>query len=57
MSNKLELKIKEDGTLGIYAKENLFKSEKIIVIPKNHILTSFDDYPRSYFFYEMGDNR
>eukprot|EP01017_Pseudomicrothorax_dubius_P036593 TRINITY_DN5256_c0_g1_i1.p1 TRINITY_DN5256_c0_g1~~TRINITY_DN5256_c0_g1_i1.p1 ORF type:complete len:566 (-),score=165.96 TRINITY_DN5256_c0_g1_i1:149-1846(-) len=53
ISTKLEVRQKEDGTFGIFAKEDLEFLEPLMRISKDNILTAFDNYPRSYFFWEM----
>eukprot|EP01016_Furgasonia_blochmanni_P047626 TRINITY_DN7015_c0_g1_i3.p1 TRINITY_DN7015_c0_g1~~TRINITY_DN7015_c0_g1_i3.p1 ORF type:complete len:322 (-),score=105.38 TRINITY_DN7015_c0_g1_i3:55-1020(-) len=41
--------------LGLFAKKDIAKGTPILRIPKNLITSSFDDYPRSYFFWELID--
>jgi len=49
----LKAKIKKNGKIGLFAEADIKKNKPLMSIPEHMILTSFDDYPRSYFFYEM----
>lgn len=45
---------KKDGSIGLFARRKLKKNSPILTMPESMTLSSFDDFPRSYFFYEMG---
>ena len=45
---------RKDGTIGLFARKKIKKNSEILKLPESMLLSSFDDYPRSYFFYEMG---
>ena len=45
---------KKDGTIGLFARKKLKKNSPLLTLPESMTLSSFDDFPRSYFFYEMG---
>ena len=43
---------KERG-FGLFAEKNINKGDEILRIPSEYVTSSFDDYPRSYFFFEF----
>ena len=49
----LTLKSKPKGEMGIFANKTITKGATILKIPSHGIFASFEDYGRSYFFYEM----
>lgn len=52
-SSSLTARIKKDGSIGLFAKKSIKKNSAILELPESMLLSSFDDYARSYFFYEM----
>lgn len=49
----LEFREKSNGEFGLFAKSPISKGAIIMSLPKDGVFTSFDDYGRSYYFYEM----
>lgn len=49
----LEMRLKPNGEYGIFSNGTILKDSIILSIPAHGIITSFDDYVRSYYFYEM----
>ena len=52
-SKVLEIGINENNELGIYAKENMKKDEKILELTSDYVLPSFEEYYRTYYFSEL----
>lgn len=49
----VDVRLKEDGTFGLFATKEIQQYKPILKIPADQIAFAWDEYPRSYFFWEM----
>ena len=53
-SGLLEAKMTDSGDYALYAKTSIPSGTPILSIPSHGVFSSFEDYGRSYYFFEMG---
>ena len=52
-SGNLEVRVKKNNELGMFAKKDIAREELMLRMEPRHILDSFKVYPRTYYFTEL----